>query len=83
MVKGNKEKKYKVIHDPFIGSAGAVAIITYFIGMIITISAYTKIDILIASLFNFRSYCKVFNGITRLIFLNQHGKDTTHFLQKI
>lgn len=50
MVKGNKEKKYKVIHDPFIGSAGVVAIITYFIGMIITISTYTKIDILIASL---------------------------------
>jgi adenosylcobinamide-GDP ribazoletransferase len=50
MAKGNKEKKYKVIHDPFIGSAGVVAIITYFIGMIITISTYTKIDILIASL---------------------------------
>ena len=30
MVKGNKEKKYKVIHDPFIGSAGVVAIIILF-----------------------------------------------------
>ena len=50
MVKGNKEKKYKVIHEPLIGTAGVVAIITYFLGMVITISTYAKIDTLIASL---------------------------------
>lgn len=50
MVKGGIEKKYKVIHDPFVGSAGVVAIITYFIGMTITISTYKEIDILIISL---------------------------------
>lgn len=50
MVKGSIEKKYKVIHDPFVGSAGVVAIITYFIGMTITISTYKEIDILIISL---------------------------------
>ena len=50
MVKGNKEKKYKVIHDPFIGSAGVVAVISYFIGMIVTISSYTGIEKLVISL---------------------------------
>lgn len=50
MVKGGIEKKYKVIHDPFVGSAGVVAIITYFIGMTITISTYKEIDRLIISL---------------------------------
>ena len=50
MVKGNKEKKYKVIHDPMIGSAGTVAIISYFIGMVVTISSFTGIEKLITSL---------------------------------
>ncbi|MBA3749397.1 MAG: adenosylcobinamide-GDP ribazoletransferase [Nitrosopumilus sp.] len=50
MVKGNKEKKYKVIHDPRIGSAGVVAITSYFIGMTVTISSYTGIERLIVSL---------------------------------
>ncbi len=50
MVKGNKEKKYKVIHDPFIGAAGIVAIMAYFIGMIVTISSYSGIERLIISL---------------------------------
>jgi adenosylcobinamide-GDP ribazoletransferase len=50
MVKGNIEKKYKVIHDPFVGSAGVVAIIIYFIGMTVTISSYKEIDRLIISL---------------------------------
>jgi adenosylcobinamide-GDP ribazoletransferase len=50
MVKGNKEKKYKVIHDPMIGSAGTVAIISYFIGMVVTISSFTGIEKLITSI---------------------------------
>ncbi len=50
MVKGNKEKKYKVIHDPMIGSAGTVAIASYFIGMVVTISSFTGIEKLIASM---------------------------------
>jgi len=50
MVKGNKEKKYKVIHDPSIGSAGVVAITSYFIGMTVIISSYTGIERLIVSL---------------------------------
>ena len=50
MVKGSIEKKYKVIHDPAVGSAGAVAIIIYFIGMTVTISSYKEIDRLIISL---------------------------------
>ncbi|MEJ7641730.1 MAG: adenosylcobinamide-GDP ribazoletransferase [Candidatus Nitrosocosmicus sp.] len=49
MVKGNKEKKYKVIHDPMIGSAGTVAIISYFIGMVVTISSFTGTEKLIIS----------------------------------
>ncbi|MDQ6723386.1 MAG: adenosylcobinamide-GDP ribazoletransferase [Thermoproteota archaeon] len=50
MVKGSKEKKYKVIHDPYIGSAGIVAVISYFVGMIVTISSFTGIERLIISL---------------------------------
>ncbi len=50
MVKGNKEKKYKVIHDPAIGAAGVLAITSYFIGMIVTISSYTGMERLIVSL---------------------------------
>jgi adenosylcobinamide-GDP ribazoletransferase len=50
MVKGNKEKKYKVIHDPMIGSAGTVAIISYFIGMVVAISSFTGLEKLITSI---------------------------------
>ncbi len=50
MVKGNKERKYKVIHDPAIGAAGVLAIISYFIGMTVTISSYNGIERLIVSL---------------------------------
>lgn len=50
MVKGNKEKKYKVIHDPVIGSAGTVAIISYFIGMVVAISSFTGLERLITSI---------------------------------
>jgi adenosylcobinamide-GDP ribazoletransferase len=50
MVKGNKERKYKVIHDPAIGAAGVLAITSYFIGMIVTITSYTGIERLIVSL---------------------------------
>ncbi len=50
MVKGNKEKKYKVIHDPIIGSAGTVAIIIYFIGMVVAISSFTGLERLITSI---------------------------------
>lgn len=39
MVKGNREKKYQVMHDPRIGSAGTVAISGYLIGMTLVISA--------------------------------------------
>ena len=44
MVRGNKEKKYKVMHDPRIGSAGTVAISGYVIGMVIAISSITSWD---------------------------------------
>jgi adenosylcobinamide-GDP ribazoletransferase len=40
MVKGDKEKKYQVVHDPRIGAAGVIAITSYFAGMIITISSF-------------------------------------------
>ncbi len=50
MVKGNKEKKYKVIHDPAIGSAGTVAIISYFTGMVVTTSSFTGIEKLVTSI---------------------------------
>ncbi len=44
MVRGNKDKKYKVMHDPRIGAAGAVAVSGYFIGMVIAISSITSLD---------------------------------------
>jgi adenosylcobinamide-GDP ribazoletransferase len=44
MVRGNKEKKYNVMHDPRIGSAGTVAISGYVIGMIVAISSITSLD---------------------------------------
>ena len=44
MVRGNKEKKYNVMHDPRIGSAGTVAISGYVIGMVIAISSITGLD---------------------------------------
>jgi len=50
MAKGGKEKKYKVIHDPIISTAGVVAIISYIIGMILTISSFNGLEGLIVSL---------------------------------
>lgn len=50
MVKGNKEKKYQVIHDPRIGSAGAVAISGYILGMTIAIASVTSIDKLVIAI---------------------------------
>ena len=50
MVKGNIEKKYKVIHDPMIGSAGVVAISSYLLGMTVTISSFTGLERLVISL---------------------------------
>lgn len=47
MVRGNKEKKYQVMHDPRIGSAGAVAISGYILGMIVAISSISVMDRLI------------------------------------
>ena len=44
MVRGNKEKKYNVMHDPRIGSAGTVAISGYVIGMVVAISSITSWD---------------------------------------
>ena len=44
MVRGNKDKKYNVMHDPRIGSAGTVAISGYVIGMVIAISSITSLD---------------------------------------
>ena len=44
MVRGNKEKKYNVMHDPRIGSAGTVAISAYVIGMVVAISSITSLD---------------------------------------
>ena len=44
MVRGNKEKKYNVMHDPGIGSAGTVAISGYVIGMVVAISSITSLD---------------------------------------
>jgi len=44
MVRGNKDKKYKVMHDPRIGSAGTVAVSGYFIGMVIAISSITSLE---------------------------------------
>ena len=39
MAKGNREKKHQVMHDPRIGSAGAVAVSSYLIGMTLAISS--------------------------------------------
>ena len=50
MVKGNIEKKYKVIHDPMIGSAGVVAISSYLLGMTVAISSFTGFERLVISL---------------------------------
>ena len=44
MVRGNKEKKYNVMHDPRIGSAGTAAISGYVIGMIVAISSIISLD---------------------------------------
>lgn len=49
MVKGNKEKKYKVMHDPRVGSAGVVAISSYMIGLTLSISSISGIDKLLIS----------------------------------
>ena len=50
MVRGNKEKKYKVMHDPRIGAAGTVAISGYVIGMVIAISSITSLDRLMVAI---------------------------------
>lgn len=44
MVRGNKDKKYNVMHDPRIGAAGTVAVSGYLIGMVIAISSITSLD---------------------------------------
>lgn len=49
MVKGNKEKKYQVVHDPRTGSAGVIAITSYVVGMVAVISSYTGLEKLIIS----------------------------------
>ena len=50
MVKGNKERKYKVMHDPKIGSAGVVAISAYMLGMTLGISSIIGVDRLLIAL---------------------------------
>ena len=50
MVRGNKEKKYKVMHDPRIGAAGTIAISGYVIGMVIAISSITSLDRLMVAI---------------------------------
>lgn len=50
MVRGNKEKKYNVMHDPRIGAAGTVAISGYVIGMVISISSITSLDRLMVAI---------------------------------
>ena len=50
MVRGNKEKKYNVMHDPRIGAAGTVAISGYVIGMVIAISSITSLDRLMVAI---------------------------------
>lgn len=50
MVKGNKEKKHQVMHDPRVGSAGAVAISGYIIGMTLAIASFSSIDRLLISI---------------------------------
>ncbi|WP_458744183.1 adenosylcobinamide-GDP ribazoletransferase [Candidatus Nitrosocosmicus sp. T] len=44
MVRGNKDKKYKVMHDPGIGAAGTVAVSAYLVGMVIAISSITSLE---------------------------------------
>lgn len=44
MVRGNKDKKYKVMHDPGIGAAGTVAVSAYLVGMLIAISSITSLE---------------------------------------
>ncbi len=86
MVKGSKEKKYKVIHDPAIGAAGVLAMISYFIGMTITISTYTDLFRLISSLLIseivakyvmvFQAYCSnsAWEGYSSLFTKNMKSK---------
>ena len=50
MVRGNKEKKYNVMHDPRIGAAGTVAISGYVIGMVIAISSIASLDRLMVAI---------------------------------
>lgn len=50
MVRGNKEKKYNVMHDPRIGAAGTVAISGYVIGMVIAVSSITSLDRLMVAI---------------------------------
>jgi adenosylcobinamide-GDP ribazoletransferase len=44
MVRGNKDKKYKVMHDPGIGAAGTIAVSAYLVGMVIAISSITSLE---------------------------------------
>lgn len=44
MVRGNKDKKYKVMHDPGIGAAGTVAVSAYLVGTLIAISSITSLE---------------------------------------
>ena len=45
MVKGSKDKKLKAMRDLSVGSAGIVAIVLYLIGLIITISLTSGLDL--------------------------------------
>jgi adenosylcobinamide-GDP ribazoletransferase len=50
MVNGNKERKYKVMHDPKIGSAGVVAISANMLGITLSISSITGLDRLLIAI---------------------------------
>jgi adenosylcobinamide-GDP ribazoletransferase len=50
MVKGNKERKYKVMHDPQVGSAGVVAISAYMLGVTLGISSIIGLDRLLIAI---------------------------------
>ncbi len=50
MVRGNKENKYNVMHDPRIGAARTVAMSGYVIGMVIAISSITSLDRLMVAI---------------------------------
>lgn len=50
MVKGDREKKYQVIHAPNIGAAGVFAIFVYLLGIVIIISSYNNVEKLIIAL---------------------------------